>query len=294
MLRPYMFLYWRIESGFKTCTDKNLRYYMQYMNEKNRDMEILIEKYINELNDLRTRKDFSKYNVKIELNQDVNQINRYRIGVGLFNNLNTESDYQIVKHLFSEQIACMKSNSINFDNEILYMYFYFISEFKNIEDIWDYAELKFSGGMDSDIGFDTEFFLVYGKEDLRNYLKASTHTLKDKIYSIIFENELSYDDTSAEEYKNNKISFFGFKKPITNNLHFCQTLDEKNSFLNELKKWKNEIDLTIFRNAYDYVNYSKYTGDNIQICEALTKFIKNHPDTWITKDFINEKSKYCM
>ncbi len=257
-------------------------------------MDILVDKYITELTVLRIKKDFSKYNVKIELNEDINQIHRYRIGVGLFNSLNIESDYQIVKHLFSEQINCMKINPQNFDHEILNMYFFFISEFKIMDDIWDYAELKFAGDMDSDLGFDTEFFLAYGKENIRNYLKSSTHKLKDTIYSKIFSHELAYDDNSGRDYRINKISFFGLKKPITDNLHFCSTLNERECFIEEFKKWKQQIDLSNFRTAYDYVNYSKFTEDNNEICEALNKFINNHPDHWMTKDYKIEKSKYCM
>lgn len=255
-------------------------------------MEELINKYISELNTLRITEDYSKYNIKIESNEDINQINRYRIGVGLFNNLNTKADYQIVKHLLSEQISCMKLNPGNFDHEIIYMYFYFISEFKNIEDIWDYAHLKFSGDMDSDIGFDTEFFLVYGKENLKTYLNSSNHKLRDKVYSKIFSDENYFSDNSAEEYKINIISFFGFKRPIANPLHFCKILNEKECFLNEFKNYKNQLDLTNFRNTYDYVNYAKFTEDKSEICEALNKFIEYHPENWITKDYINEKRKY--
>jgi len=243
----------------------------------------LINSYKNDLVALRETGDYSKYVVKIINDIDENQINRYRLGAALFNHLNIEKDYIIVSIILNEQLKSGESQPNNWDHEILYMYFYFISRFSILEDIWKYAELKFSD-WDSDTGFDTEFFLTYGKDKLMLYLSNIAHPLKERLIDRIN----SFEDSDAQSYEINKISFFGFKLPIENELHACQTLQERELFKLKFSKYKDNLDLTNFRKAYDYVNYAKYTLDNKEIKIALTKFIDNHPTDSSTKQYIKE------
>lgn len=252
----------------------------------------IIQKYLDKLEKLRTdESEFEKYKFELlaDKTNDKNCFNRFSIGVGFFNDLQVPDDYKLIKKLFKEEIkylnAHKKFNFENFAHEIIYMYSYFLSEFGKIEDIWSFAALKFDGSMDSDSGFETDFFLTYGKENLRKYLASSTHQLTNKIQERIFTSESCYSDESGQEYKENQISFFDFKKPINHPIRFYQSLNEKEYFMIEFEKWKEENDLSNSRIAYDYVNFAEYTEIEEEIKKALLNYIKIKPDNWLSDQY---------
>jgi hypothetical protein len=70
------------------------------------------------------------------------------------------------------------------------------------------TKLKFDGTMDADAGFETRFFVTYGKERLRDYLNGSSHELKEKIEKKIFAHESDYSDKSGRRYQVGQIAFF--------------------------------------------------------------------------------------
>lgn len=241
----------------------------------------LIQKYIEKLNKLRANEEeFKNYEFTLskDKKQDENQKNRFRIGVGLFNDLQIPEDYSIVKRLFEEELKHRNAKTENYDFEVIYMYCYFLSEFGKIEDVWQFAELKFDGSMDADLGFDTGFFLTFGKEELRHYLNKSTHRLKEKIQQKIFSNESWFTDENGMEYKENQISYFGLKEPILNPIDFYMFLDEKELFKAELNKWKSKHDLCDILNANAYINYAEYLGDEDEIYKAMNNYKKNSTD----------------
>src|SRR5690349_5078828 len=145
-------------------------------------IEKIINGYIADLKQLRENEaEFERYTFKLSIDgkRDENQLNRQRIAVGLLNDLNIPEDYKLVKRLIVEEVKHRQAATENYQYDVIYLYYYLLSEFGEIEDIWDFAALKFDGTMDSDSGFETGFFLTYGKENLREFLKSSTHKLKD-------------------------------------------------------------------------------------------------------------------
>lgn len=212
--------------------------------------------------------------------RDENQLNRQRLGVGLLNDLKIPHDYNIVKRLIKEETKHRLSNTENYEYEVIYLYYYLLSQFGVIEDIWDYAELKFDGSMDADSGFETGFFLTYGKENLRCFLQKSTHKLKDKIYNQVFSNGEVFSDSDGQSYKKQQKAYFGLAKPLKDEPGNYLWIREKNGFEESFKKWKENTDLSNEWNAYEYVRLSKYLGDENEIEKAKINFVNISPKSW--------------
>lgn len=190
----------------------------------------IIKKYCDRLEKLRTDDtQFDKYKFKLSEDgrKDINQFRRFSIGIGLFNNLKIPNDHTIVKRLFQEERKHRDAQTENYEYETIYMYGYFLSKFGNLEDIWEFAELKFDGSMDADCGFDTGFFLTYGKENLRQYLKNSTHKLKEKVERKIFKYESNYSDEDGVIYQESQIIYFDLKKPVSEPSLFCSSFNKE-------------------------------------------------------------------
>jgi hypothetical protein len=155
-----------------------------------------------------------------------------------------------------------------------------MSEFKVIEDIWDYAALKFDGTMDADMGFETGFFLTYGKENLRLLLQNSSHRLKDKIYNKIFYEETAYSDQDGAAYQEQQQAYFGLKRPLKNVPGKYMWIQEKEGFREALNQWISTTDLSDGWNARDYVTYAVYLGDETEIETAMKNYLKVSPKSW--------------
>jgi hypothetical protein len=165
----------------------------------------------------------------------------------------------------------------NDDFDVIYLLYYLISEFEVIEDIWGFAELKFDGTMDSDSGFETEFFLTYGKENLRYFLQNSTHKLKDKIYNKVFSNEAEYSDSDGQRYKEQQKAYFGLTKPLKDESGNYLWIREKDGFEESFRRWKERTDLSNEWNAHEYIRFSEYLGDDDEIEKAMKNFVNVNP-----------------
>jgi hypothetical protein len=258
----------------------------------------VIQKYLDKLDKLRTDVDeFKEYEFELleDESNDRNCLNRFTIGVGFFNDLRVPDDYQLIKRLFNEEVryrnAHEKYRFDDYEYETIYMYSYFLTEFANIEDIWEFAKLKFDGSMDSYSGFETGFFLTYGKDKLRNYLKRSNHQLAKRIQKEVFNNKFYDLDRLGGEYKEGLIKYFGFKKPITCPILFFQSLNERECFLIEFEKWKKENDLTDRRIAYDYVNFAEYARVEEEIRKAKLNYIELGLEDWSSNQYRRDLRK---
>lgn len=251
-------------------------------------VEKIIHKYIQDLNRLREdEREFKKYTYTLSEDgkRDLNQFNRFTIGVGLFNDLRVPDDYSIVRRLFEEEVKHRHANTDNYDFEVIYMYCYFLSEFGVIEDIWDFAALKFDGTMDADSGFETGFFLTYGKEKLRHYVTSSNHRLQTRIIETVFSDETLYSEDSGKAYKEQQIAYLGLKKPVGIPLGFYMRLHEKEYFKAAFETWKSETDLTDKRNAYEYVNFAEYLGEEGEIRSAMENHVRVNPRSWMSDKY---------
>lgn len=241
--------------------------------------EKTIQKYIDKLNKLRNDvAAFEEYRFHYDpkLEKDINQQKRYLIGIGLFNDLKIPEDYKLVKRLLAEEIKHRNSNANDYEYEVIYMYFYLISEFKQLDDIWEFAKFKFNGTMDADTGFETIHFLAYGKENLKAYLDQSNHELKGKILKKVFgKNE--YSDEDGTLYRESMIAYFDFKSPINNPLKFYKLLGDKKSFQEAYDQWKSNSDLSFPNYAYKNIEHIEYIGNPLQIEQAILDYYATAP-----------------
>ncbi len=243
----------------------------------------ILDKYLEDLQALRENEAaFERYKFKLseDKKRDENQINRLRIGIGLLNDLKIPEDYDLVKKLIEQEVRRKTTNTKNDTYDVLYLYYYLLSEFKVIEDIWDYAALKFDGTMDADMGFETGFFSTYGKENLRLLLQNSSHRLKDKIYNKIFYEETAYSDQDGAAYKEQQLAYFGLKRPLKNVPGKYMWIQEKEGFREALNEWISNTDLSDGWNAGDYVTYAAYLGDETEIETAMKNYLKVSPKSW--------------
>ncbi len=251
-------------------------------------IEKIINSYIEDLQRLRESEvEFERYDFKLSEDgkKDENQLNRQRIGVGLLNDLKIPNDYNIVKRLIREETRHKLSNTENYDYEVIYLYYYLLSQFGVIEDVWSFAALKFDGTMDADSGFETGFFLTYGKDNLRRFLQETPHNLRDKIYRKIFSDETAFSDSDGQAYKEQQRAYFGFIKPLKDEPAKYLWLREKDGFEESFRKWKKNTDLTNEWNALDYVRFSEYFGDENEIEKAITNLVKTNPKSYFAEKY---------
>ena len=255
-------------------------------------MNKIIDKYIDELQQL--RKDplkLSSYSFILDplTHEDINQEKRYLLGVGLFNDLHIDKDYELVRSLLDEEIKQRNAGTANYNKDVIHMYFYFLSQFKNINDIWTFAEFKYGGTFKDEFSFDTGFFLVYGKEKLKTYLKKSDHRLKEKVYQSVF-GHAKYSNIDGIFYQKTQIRYFGFKIPIPNPLEFYQTLKEWDLYAMEYQKWTEDNDITDPQIAYDNIQYAGFLKDDRKREEAILNYYFSVPDGWLANEYLKELS----
>ena len=251
-------------------------------------IEKIINRYLEDLQRLRENAvEFDRYEFKrsVDGKRDENQLNRLRIGVGLLNDLKIPDDYDIVKRLIQEEVKHRHANTENYEFEVIYLFFYLLSEFGVLENIWEFAELKFDGTMDSDTGFETGFFLTYGKERLRSFLKSSSHKLRDKIYDKVFSNESGFDDRDGQGYKEQQKAYFGLIQPLKDEPGNYIWIKEKDGFEESFRRWKESTDLSNEWSAHEYIRFSEYLGDEDEIEKAMINFVKVSPKSWSGKKY---------
>lgn len=251
-------------------------------------IEKIINRYIEDLRRLRENEgELELYEFKLSLDgtKDENQLNRQRIGIGLLNDLKIPDDYDIVKKLIKEETRHRLSNTENYEYEVIYLYYYLLSQFGVIEDIWDFAELKFDGTMDADSGFETGFFLTYGKENLRNFLQKSPHKLRDKIYRKVFADETAFSDDDGQGYNEQQKAYFGLTLPLKDQPSDYLWIREKEGFQESFIKWKESTDLSNQWNAHEYIRFSEYLDDEIEIEKAMVNLVNVSPKSWSAEKY---------
>ncbi|MBK8193812.1 MAG: hypothetical protein IPK76_11640 [Lewinellaceae bacterium] len=261
---------------------------MKYM------IEQIINRYIEDLRRLRENEgELERYEFKLSLDgtKDENQLNRQRIGVGLLNDLKIPDDYDIVKRLIKEETRHRLSSTENYEHEVIYLYYYLLSQFGVIEDIWDFAKLKFDGTMDADSGFETGFFLTYGKERLKKILQDSPNKLSNKIYKNIFVEETAFSDDDGQGYKEQQKSYFGLVLPLKDAPSNYLWIREKEGFKESFRKWKESTDLSNEWNAYEYIRFSEYLGDEIEIEKAMVNLVNVSPKSWSAEKYRTQLSR---
>ena len=226
----------------------------------------VIEKYKKEIDLVRDNPDLLN-NYRFDKNgENTNQFKRLRLNIAIYNDLK-ESDYEIVKFLFTEEIKLHRIEDIsdNEDYELDDFYFstFLLSLFNNPEKIWTLYEAK-SIDFDSMIGLDGEFLFTSGIATTYRFLENAEHPLKKYIYnyygSSVEECYLSQDHMDKWK-KLKQDSYRNYKYPISNELSFLYYTREKSLLIEKLPLWVNSQKTWNEYSIYNYLDYAIYAGD---------------------------------
>jgi hypothetical protein len=163
----------------------------------------------------------SEYSINID-NVDYFNFNHYsrqELLIALLND-RQETDYEVVKYLCREELNLRKSdlsdtleigNRYSYDVDNFYLAAYILCLFKRIEDIWLFIEAK-TFDFDLGIGFDGEYVLSFGVDNVFEQLNNSQNILKDKAFNIFGKNkhecQYHYDEDSIKEWHLSKQQYF--------------------------------------------------------------------------------------
>lgn len=112
------------------------------------------------------------------------QLERYKLGVGLFNTVSVDEDYEFVTFMFDQELKLHKSKIGRHRPDVLYMYAFLLSRLGQIEDVWKFLEAKYFD-FDSRIGFDTYYFMTFGIDEIYNYAAKTKHDNKELLLKTI-------------------------------------------------------------------------------------------------------------
>jgi hypothetical protein len=192
--------------------------------------------------------------ISIESSKDenYNQITRNKVLIALYNDIKPD-DYEIVNFIFKEENTLRKSNLIvvEYEVEVLYLSAYLLTKFDLIEDIWKFFDSK-TTDFDSTIGFDTEYLLSYGVNEVINYLKNNSNPNAKKLIELISDENLNlvYNQEDIETWKRFKYEYFlVYKFPIKDEVDFSFQAKEYEHLKTLLPNWLDKkIEWTEYQN----------------------------------------------
>lgn len=204
------------------------------------------------------------------------QIERYKLGVGLFNKLNLNEDYEFVSFMFDQELQLRKSNIENQNPDVLYLYAFFLSRFKQIEDVWKFLEAKYID-FDSGIGFDTYYFMTFGIDEIYSYASKTQNTKRELLIKTIGtkKEDIHYDQEEFYRWEKGKYEYYDFVKPIKRPLNFYRLFNHKDLYKAEFTNWIKTVDLTNRRTAYDCIHMAEYAEDKETLIKALQNYLKH-------------------
>lgn len=250
-----------------------------------------IDHYISQYKEIRESKDWSAY--KFEGINDEEEIEkqkmRYKIGVGLFNELKIPDDYEFVSFLFDQETKLRKSEIENQEPDVLYLYAYFLSRFKNIDDIWKFLDVKYID-FDSEIGFDTNYFLTFKVSDVSKLLKETNHKKKDLLIKTlgIEKEDINFDEEEFQRWEHGKVEYYDFVKPVKRPLKFYRLFEEKELFKSELKRWIEENELDDRNASYELIHFAEYAEDKELLIKALESYLRFDEQGFLHDKFSRE------
>lgn len=236
----------------------------------------LIEKYLDELNEV--RKDKSLLEEYAFSTENPNHFERLKLNIALFNDFK-ETDFWIAKYLFEQESNWRKSEDYYDIGEVDNLYFsaLLVSKYQKPEMVIKFFETKMID-FDSGIGFDGEFLLSNGKEETYKFLSESEDKKVIDIYKHIGDSieNCGYSDEDLKNWEDFKHKYFRiYIQPIEDEMWFLYQTREKevmkakfNSWIDS-QKWSRE-------NLWKYELYSNYLEDeeNLKIAIELKEKIK--------------------
>lgn len=201
----------------------------------------LEKSYIDELEKLRSDKTLlSNYSNESATDKNSNQIKRNRILIGLYNDCQ-HSDYEIANFLFNEEKELRQSDQEieEYEVEVLYLSAFILTKFNKVEDIWSFIDSK-ETDFDSSIGFDIEYLLSFGIDEVKKYLNDCNHPKRELALKLTGVSNQSppYSQEEINDWKRSKHEYFSvFEFPIKDEVNFSFQAKEYKRLKSLLPNW---------------------------------------------------------
>jgi len=239
----------------------------------------LIDQYISNYESFRNSNNweslkFENQSKEIEIEK---QTKRFKLGVGLFNKLNVNKDYEFVSFMFDQELALHKSKIGRHNPDVLYMYAFFLSRFSQIEDVWKFLEAKYID-FDSGIGFDTYYFMTFGIDEIYNYVTKTENVKKELLIKTIGtkKEDINYDQEEFERWSKGKYEYYDFVKPIKRPMSFYKLFNHKDLYKQEFANWIKVNEFRDERSAYDVIHMAEYAEDKETLIMAIQHYLRHN------------------
>ncbi|MBO9618787.1 MAG: hypothetical protein J7539_07075 [Niabella sp.] len=215
-----------------------------------------------------------------------NHFVRLQLNIAIYNNFKS-SDFEIAKFLFVEESKWRKNAK---DGEVDNLYFsaFVLTQFKRTEIVWLFFETK-NIDFDSGIGFDGEYLVAAGIEETYEYLKTTDNVHKKDLLKYIGEtiDTCNYSQEEIDDWTNSKREYFNcYTYPITDELYFLYSTNEKDLFLEKLPEWINQNRKWSYEELSLFRTYAKYSGDKLLQIKASELTVEKND-----KDFLDDINK---
>lgn len=248
----------------------------------------IIDQYIFEYETFRNSNnwnslEFNNENREIEIEK---QLKRYKLGVGLFNVLNLNEDYEYVSFMFDQELKLHKSEIGRHKPDVLYMYAFLLSKFGQIEDVWKFLEAKYID-FDSGIGFDTYYFMTFGIDEIYNYVSKTQNEKKELLIKTIGtkKEDIHFDQEEFERWEKGKYEYYDFVKPIKRPMSFYQLFEHKELYKQEFSEWVKVNEFKDQRSAYDCIHMAEYAEDKQTLIKAIQNYLKHDKEGFLHDKF---------
>lgn len=246
----------------------------------------LTEKYKNQLDLVRLNQNLLD-NYRFEKDADSsNHFERLRLNIAIYNDFKL-SDFEIAKFLFTEESKWRKDAK---DGEVDNLYFsaFILTQFKRPEIVWLFFDTK-NIDFDSGIGFDGEFLVAAGIEKTYEYLETTDNIHKPDLLEYIGEtvDTCNYSQEEIDDWTNSKKEYFNcYTYPITDELYFLYSTNEKDLFLAKLPEWVNQNRKWSYEELSHFRTYAKYSRDKLLEVKACELIVQEND-----KDFLDDINK---
>lgn len=212
-----------------------------------------------------------------------NHFERLRLNIAIYNDFKP-SDFEIAKFLFTEENE-WKKNAKDGEVDNLYFSAFILTQFKRPEIVWLFFDTK-NINFDSGIGFDGEYLVAAGIEKVYKYLEATDNIYKQKLLKYIGEtaDTCNYSQEEINDWANSKKEYFNcYTYPITDELYFLYSTNEKDLFLAKLPEWIKQNRKWTYEELSLFRAYAKYSGDKLLQVKASELTVERND-----KDFLDE------
>lgn len=219
-----------------------------------------------------------------------NHFERLRLNIAMYNDFR-ESDYEIAKFLFEEEIKWRDvpwGEGLGGEVDNLYFSAFLLILFKRPEVVWLFIKCK-TIDFDSGIGFDGEYLVAAaGVEGTFAYLETTVHALKAHVLGWIGKDvdECHYVQEDIDAWVDFKVNYFDcYRYPVKDELWFLYSTNEKELFKDKFPSWLKEKQWTA-DDVWMFHVYAEYVGDKKLQVKAAELTVELND-----KDFLDDSNR---